>query len=653
MQRTTTFIFRSNHASFPLIRSHILLRPNFRPFSSAKARPTPQPPTKKEYSFGFMMVVGSLTLTATIGIYSYIVSKIDVSQYKPLTRKFKQDHVELRSWSGQEVYLENESFYTPSTFEELEQLVLSKHKQAEREFAEELKKKEKEVVFWTKFWEFFGWRDPLKDKVKIRPMGSGISVNGLSLEQDGMVNLTNMNKILNVDTKNKTVRVQAGITVAKLAKDLKRFGLTIPNIATVLDQQIGGLIQTHSHGTGATRAPLDDYITAIKIVTPALGILELSSDETDPTLQELFKYARSGLGRLGIIAEVEMKCVDAHKLKEEIMVVEKDKIREMHPKLMNENLHLKYIWIPHTPSIVVIKSNPVPLDTPIYTSVSDDEDERKKPLYDLYYKLQEVDFNALPRISRETIAKISAKDIRDRLYMIDPTNKEHVKLINEVSETYWKSRQGVRVDWSEKVLSRVVENPYEKFEVAFPATSGKTGMLGKYQVDKYHDLDFMFEFLQRVEENGYGVHDCIEQTWSAASSSPLSPAFDATEAAAPSTSLKPVLKPNVYSWVGVGMYLPNMGEKLKKIKTQLHEMRNMTITEFWDKYGCMEHWSTNCAKSMYGAKMVVKAEKGRKAIKRLHELREILDPYNILGSEFEFASTDHPDNLKTIFGDDS
>lgn len=80
-------------------------------------------------------------------------------------------------------------------------------------------------------------------KAKIRPVGSGLSPNGLGLARAGMVNLALMDKVLEVDKESKIVRVEAGIRVQDLVDGIKDFGITLQNFASIREQQIGGIVQ--------------------------------------------------------------------------------------------------------------------------------------------------------------------------------------------------------------------------------------------------------------------------------------------------------------------------------------------------------------------------------------------------------------------------
>lgn len=78
---------------------------------------------------------------------------------------------------------------------------------------------------------------------KIRPVGSGLSPNGIGLCEGGMINLALMDQVLSVDKETKRVRVQAGARVAELVEALRPHGLTLQNYASIREQQIGGFIQ--------------------------------------------------------------------------------------------------------------------------------------------------------------------------------------------------------------------------------------------------------------------------------------------------------------------------------------------------------------------------------------------------------------------------
>ena len=153
-----------------------------------------------------------------------------------------------------------------------------------------------------------------------------------------------------------TVTVQAGARVLELVEALRPFGLTLANYASIREQQIGGFTQVGAHGTGARVPPLDETVTALKLVTPGEGVLELN-DEKD---KETFRMARCGVGALGVAAEVTLQCVRAHRLLEKTWTTTRAEVEKNHAKWLADHQHIRYMWIPHTDSVVVVGSNPLP-----------------------------------------------------------------------------------------------------------------------------------------------------------------------------------------------------------------------------------------------------------------------------------------------------
>ncbi len=76
-------------------------------------------------------------------------------------------------------------------------------------------------------------------------------------------------------------------------------------------------LQVGAHGTGAQIPPMDEQVVALTLVTPGRGTLRLSAEDADPSL---FYLARVGLGALGVVAEVTLQAVPAHRLLEHTYV---------------------------------------------------------------------------------------------------------------------------------------------------------------------------------------------------------------------------------------------------------------------------------------------------------------------------------------------
>ena len=70
--------------------------------------------------------------------------------------------------------------------------------------------------------------------------------------------------------------------------------------------------------------------------------------------------ARCGVGALGVAAEVTLQCVRAHRLLEKTWTTTRAEVEKNHAKWLANHQHIRYMWIPHTDSVVVVGSNPLP-----------------------------------------------------------------------------------------------------------------------------------------------------------------------------------------------------------------------------------------------------------------------------------------------------
>ncbi|KAH9329555.1 hypothetical protein KI387_001663 [Taxus chinensis] len=456
----------------------------------------------------------------------------------------------ISNWSGtHEVEVESQNYVQPESLEELERIV----------------------------------NEANKKRKKLRPVGSGLSPNGIGLNEQGMVNLALMDKVLHVDLHNNTVRVQAGLTVSNLVDYLRPYGLTMQNFASIREQQIGGITQVGAHGTGARLPPVDEQVVDIKLVTPGKGTIDLSA-EKDP---ELFYLARCGLGGLGIVAEITLQCVPSHQLVEHTFVSNIKEVRKKHKKWLADNKHLRYMWIPYTDTIVVVQCNPLPEgeDPPKFSAIYGN-DEALQHLHNLYkeherkHKLEETSIvknsedkpsGQVPSSADVDVNELSFTELRDKLLSLNPLDKNHVMKVNLAEAEYWKKSEGYRVGWSDEILGFDCGGQQWVSEVCFP--------VGTLTKPNLKDIDYVEEAIKLIKNEKIPAPAPIEQRWTACSRSSMSLA---------SCSVPDAL----YSWVGIIMYMPTPdSDQRKTITNEFFKYRLATQKQLWDKYSAYEHWA--------------------------------------------------------------
>ncbi|KAL4448874.1 hypothetical protein ABPG77_007591 [Micractinium sp. CCAP 211/92] len=505
------------------------------------------------------------TMLALSGYGYYIVTAQREKALKPPTKEH------LVNWSGTHE-VEVERFYQPETLQELEATVAAAHKAGR----------------------------------KLRCVGSGLSPNGLSFNEDGMVSLTLMDKILEIDEGKKQVRVQAGARVQAVADELRKHGLTLQNYASIREQTIGGFTQVSAHGTGAGIPPVDEQVVSMKLVTPALGTIELSRTQ-DP---ELFDLARVGLGCLGVVAEVTLQCVPAHRLVEQTRISSLKEVRRQHAQRLRDNKHLRYMWIPHTDDVVVVTCNEVAEgQEPAIPAPRFSEDQRLAPLRSLLTSRLASDA-AAPQLPEAELLSLSATQLRDRLLALAPLDASWVKRVNTAEAEYWRRCEGTRVGWSDELLGFDCGGQQWVLEVAFPA--------GTVEQPDGRDIAYMEDLLRLVRERHVAAPAPIEQRWTAGSSAGMSPA------SGPPGSL--------HSWVGIIMYLPEDERQREEVTRSFKQYGALVEQELMPKYGAVEHWAKIEVPSDPAQLAAVQARlAGRYPLAAFSEARRRLDPSNILG----------------------
>ncbi len=144
--------------------------------------------------------------------------------------------------------------------------------------------------------------------------GAGTNVVGACVpEKNGIIlNFTKMNKILEINPSNLTARVQSGVVVGDLQREVEKFGLYYPpDPSNLAVSTIGGSIAQASAGAkafkyGSTR----DYVLDLLVVTASGEILKTGSstikNATGYNLNTLFVGSE---GTLGIVVEATLKLI--------------------------------------------------------------------------------------------------------------------------------------------------------------------------------------------------------------------------------------------------------------------------------------------------------------------------------------------------------
>ena len=163
-----------------------------------------------------------------------------------------------------------------------------------------------------------------KYSVPIICRGAGTNVVGAcSTEHGGVVlNFSKMNKILEINHENMTARVEAGVVLGDLQKEVEKLGLFYPpDPSNLVVSTIGGSIAQSSGGAKSFKyGTTKDYVIDLKVVMSNGDILHTGSNTiknaTGYNLNTLFVGSE---GTLGIVVEATLKLIPKPESKKVLM----------------------------------------------------------------------------------------------------------------------------------------------------------------------------------------------------------------------------------------------------------------------------------------------------------------------------------------------
>lgn len=152
------------------------------------------------------------------------------------------------------------------------------------------------------------------NKISVTARGAGTNLVGGCINETGgiILNLTKMNKILEVSKTNMTIKVQAGAVIGEIQKAVEEVGLFFPlDPSNLIVSTIGGAIAQSAGGPktfkyGSTK----DFVLGLKVVLANGDIIKTGSsmikNATGYHLEQLFIGSE---GTLGIVVEATLKLI--------------------------------------------------------------------------------------------------------------------------------------------------------------------------------------------------------------------------------------------------------------------------------------------------------------------------------------------------------
>jgi L-gulonolactone oxidase len=188
---------------------------------------------------------------------------------------------------------------------------------------------------------------------RVRVAGAGHSFSDVALTDGSQLRLDRLTGVLDVDRSSGLVRVLGGITIRECNARLAEHGLALENLGDIDVQSIAGAISTATHGTGARLRNISAQVAELTLVL-ADGSTLRCAEEIDA---EVFRAARVGLGALGVIAEVTLRCVPAFTLRGVDAPAPLNDMLARFEELALGNDHFEFFVFPHADTALTRTNN--------------------------------------------------------------------------------------------------------------------------------------------------------------------------------------------------------------------------------------------------------------------------------------------------------
>ncbi|WP_460974684.1 D-arabinono-1,4-lactone oxidase [Spirosoma knui] len=155
-------------------------------------------------------------------------------------------------------------------------------------------------------------QDFIKKQSKLKVLGTRHCFNGIADSKNNFVSLREMDQVIALDAKAKTVTVDASMRYGQLSPYLDEKGFALHNLASLPHISIAGACATATHGSGVKNGNLATAVSGMEIVTAAGDLVKLSRQKDGET----FRAAVVNLGALGAVTRVTLDLQPTFKMRQ-------------------------------------------------------------------------------------------------------------------------------------------------------------------------------------------------------------------------------------------------------------------------------------------------------------------------------------------------
>jgi L-gulonolactone oxidase len=188
---------------------------------------------------------------------------------------------------------------------------------------------------------------------KISVAASGHSFTETALTDGTMIDAGLLSGVIDADRSSGLVKVAGGTVLAELNQELHRLGLAMENLGDIDRQTIAGAVSTGTHGTGAGLRNISSQVTAMELVLADGSVRELSAEDD----AELLRAARVGIGALGAISAITLRCLPAFTLHRVDRPEPREEVLDSFQERADAHDHFELFTFPYADSALVLERN--------------------------------------------------------------------------------------------------------------------------------------------------------------------------------------------------------------------------------------------------------------------------------------------------------
>lgn len=177
---------------------------------------------------------------------------------------------------------------------------------------------------------------------RVKVVGAGHSFTDTACTNGVLLSLDALDELTDHDAVAGEVTVGAGIRLHALNERLHDLGLAMPNLGDIDTQSLAGATATATHGTGRELGNLSTNIVGFEIVTGTGEVLWCDEHEH----REVWSVGRVGIGALGIITRIRLRCVPSFNLHADERGAGLDKLLDDWDGFITSADHTEFFWLP-------------------------------------------------------------------------------------------------------------------------------------------------------------------------------------------------------------------------------------------------------------------------------------------------------------------